>query len=139
MALNLKKFASVFSLFFLGAFGLHFLFLRATHNLLGIQYNFLIEFYAFLLVLTFVHFIALRWLFKKWPKYSGLMFTALSLFKMVIAIIYLLPYIFPAAQDAIAKALNFMVVYLLFLTFEVVFVAKCMAKVNFVKNANKNH
>jgi len=105
---------------------LHYLLLHSFSHLVGVSIDYILEMYAFMAILTTFHFIALSWLFKKWPRYSGFLFTALSLLKMAVAVIYLLPYIFPSTTSSIAIALNFMGVYLFILAFEVVYIAKNM-------------
>jgi hypothetical protein len=107
-------------------FFLHYLLLHAFSQLLGVTNDWIIEMYVFMTILTSIHFIALSWLFKKWPVYSGFIFTGISLLKMLLAVIYLLPYIFPSNLSSIAIALNFMAAYLIILTFEVIYIAKNM-------------
>jgi hypothetical protein len=79
-------------------------------------------------LLTIIHFIGIYGLFKKWPIYSGFLFTVLSFLKMGIAIAYLFPFIFPATHGSIPIALNFMAVYLIILAFEVIYLTKNMLK-----------
>ncbi|MBI9066678.1 MAG: hypothetical protein JEZ09_05255 [Salinivirgaceae bacterium] len=138
MTLNINKFLTHFIPTFIVLFVIHFLLVRAVPNGLGMSQKILIESYVFLFLLTLVHFLALRWLFKKWPKYSGLLFTALSLIKMGLCILYLFPYIFPPNEKSIPIALNFMVDYFILLTFEVVFLVKNMNMIIEMKRANKN-
>jgi len=107
-------------------FFLHYLLIHAYSKLVGVTSDWIIEMYIFMGILTTFHFIALSWLFKKWPTFSGFLFTALSLLKMAVAVIYLLPYIYPSTPTSIAIALNFMAVYLFILAFEVVYIAKNM-------------
>ncbi|MGE4290281.1 MAG: hypothetical protein AB7E36_16495 [Salinivirgaceae bacterium] len=128
MELNLNKFVRVFSLFSIVFIGLHFLLLRAFPSFIGLSVKSLLSIYLFLIVLSFAHFIGLKWLFHKWPRYSGFIFTAMSLSKMAVAILFLLPSIFPANATAMTMALNFMTVYLAFLALEVVFLVKNLMK-----------
>jgi hypothetical protein len=128
MILDLKNFL----LRFLAAGGclfiMHYVLLKVYPGFVAVTSSWLSEMYFFLGILTSFHFIGLRWLFKKWPTHSGLLFTAMSLLKMGIAIAYLLPYIFPAVEGSISKALNFMAAYLLILAFEVIYLTRNMVK-----------
>ncbi len=105
MELNLNKFIRVLSVFSVLFLSLHFLLLRAFPAFIAISAKSLIAIYLFLIVLSLAHFIGLKWLFHKWPRYSGFIFTAMSLFKMAVAIIFLFPYIFPANASAMVMAL----------------------------------
>jgi len=129
MELNLKVYSSKLGLVMFLLVCVHLLLLRGVPIFLGITFTHIIEIYIFLLVLNLVHFIGLKWLFKKWAKFAGLLFTALSMVKMGVAILFLLPYIFPATNLSIPFVLNFMVVYFSTLTYEVVFIAKNMTKI----------
>jgi len=109
-------------------FLVHFLLLHIFPQFISVSISRLIEMYIFLGLLTVIHFIGIHWLFKKWPIYSGFLFTALSFLKMGIAIAYLFPDIFPATHCSIPIALNFMAVYLIILAFEVIYLTKNMLK-----------
>ncbi|MGD9991860.1 MAG: hypothetical protein AB7S69_01055 [Salinivirgaceae bacterium] len=128
MELNLNRFIRILSLFSVLFLSLHFLLLRAFPSFIGLSAKSLIAIYLFLIFLSLAHFIGLKWLFHKWPRYSGFIFTAISLFKMAVAILFLLPSIFPANATAMVMALNFMTVYLAFLALEVVFLVKNLMK-----------
>jgi hypothetical protein len=126
--LDLKKFLISFLTVLGGLFLMHVLLLRAIPNFMGVSYSWVTELYLFLAILTTAHFMGLRLLFKKWPKHSGFLFTGMSLLKMAVAVLYLLPYIFPAQDSSAAKALNFMASYLIILTFEVIYLTRNMLK-----------
>lgn len=128
MVLNAKKYFIHFLVLIAGVFAVHFLIQRAFMSSFGFGFKTLIEIYVFLGFLSGVHFFAIQWLFKKWPKYSGFIFTGLSLLKMGVSILYLLPYIFPSNSQSVIIAINFMVVYLILLMYEVVFIAKSLGK-----------
>lgn len=129
MVLNLKKY-SVSFLFLMGALlATHLLVYRAFPGFVKISRSNIFEIYLFLALLNSVHFVGLRWLFIKWAKYAGLLFTVLSMLKMAICVLYLWPYIFPSTDMSIALVLNFMVIYFVTLAFEVVFIAKNMTKI----------
>lgn len=130
MVLSTAQFFKQFLLIVTVIFGVHFLLHRAFDSFFGYNFNTLIEIYAFLIVLSVAHFFALQWLFKKWPKYSGFIFTGLSLLKMAVCVLYLFPSIYPANEQSIPVALSFMTIYMFLLAFEVVFIAKSL---------NKNH
>lgn len=122
MRLNSIKYIQQLILLMAALFAIHFLLNRALNsNLILLQ---LAEIYAFLTLLNIFHFIALRWLFIKWPTYAGLLFTALSFLKMLVCVLYLWPYIFPSNENSIILVFNFMAVYFITLTFEVIFIVK---------------
>ncbi|MDA3892958.1 MAG: hypothetical protein PF517_14955 [Salinivirgaceae bacterium] len=129
MKLNLKTYSFKLGILMLSLGTVHLLFYRGVPDFLGLTLRHIIEIYVFLAALNITHFIGLRWLFKKWAKYAGLLFTALSMVKMGVAIIFLFPYIFPSTDQSIPMVLNFMVVYFSTLTFEVIFIAKKMTKI----------
>ncbi len=128
MKLSIKKFFVSFFPIVTVAFGLHFLLYRAFLAESGLTLQILTEIYAFLLILSIAHIFAIYWLFKKWPRYSGFIFTGLSLGKMLFSILYLFPYIFPSNEQSIMWALNFMGLYFVLLTYEVIFIARSMGK-----------
>jgi hypothetical protein len=109
-------------------FGIHFLVFRAMNNVIQLSQNLLFNIYGFLFLLTLVHFISLKWLFGKWPRQAGFIFAGMSMLKMLVAVLFLFPFIYPANQNSIPLALNFVSVYLLFLAFEVVFLIKSLMK-----------
>jgi len=80
------------------------------------------------MALGITHILAIKWLFKKWPRYSGFIFTGLSLLKMTVSVLFLIPYILSTTINTIPIALNFMLIYLILLAVEVIFIAKSMGK-----------
>ena len=126
MKINLIKYLTSFLILIAGLFVAHFLAYRAFSNFIGISFQLLGTIYLFLLVLGVVHILAVRWLFSKWPRYAGFIFTGLSLVKMGISVLFLLPYLVSPNINALAIALNFMLIYLILLGFEVVFISKNM-------------
>jgi hypothetical protein len=124
--LPLKKSLFSVSTVAIVSFMLHSMLFRAFPNSLGIGFTHIIQQYLFLWVLTIAHFIVLSILLKKWPKYFGFLFTGLSLFKMLIAILFLLPWLKPLTDNSQAIALNFMFSYFIFLTVEVIILLKNM-------------
>lgn len=128
MALNPKKYFAQLVILLISVFGIHYLIQRAFMSTNGFDLKTLIEIYVFLTFLSAAHFFAIYWLFKKWPKYAGFIFTGLSLLKMAVSILYLLPFIFPSNSLSVTIAINFMIVYLVLLMYEVVFVAKSLGK-----------
>lgn len=128
MILDLKYFLIRFLLLAASLFIVHYLLLVTFPHFISVSSSWLIEMYLFLGLLTIIHYISLLWLFKKWPIYSGFLFTALSFLKMGIAIAYLFPYIFPATPGSIPIALNFMAVYLSVLAYEIINLTKNMLK-----------
>jgi len=128
MTLNLRKYSSNLLVTIFITAGIHYLLFRAAPNLIGLDPKYLIETYVFLAILNIVHFIGLRWLFIKWAKYAGLLFTAISMVKMGISLLFLLPYIFPSTDKSVFIVINFMSVYLILLTVEVLFIVKSVNK-----------
>lgn len=128
MTLNLSKYISSLLITALITAGIHYLVYRAAPSLIGSDPKYLFEIYIFLIILNTVHFIGLRLLFIKWAKYAGLLFTGLSLIKMGISLLFLLPYIFPSTDKSVFIVINFMTVYFIMLTVEVLFIAKSLNK-----------
>jgi len=126
MVLNLKKYIINF-LIVIVLFGvIHVLFLYVFPVFIGISSKILLQIYGFLFLLNLLNFLALKWLFSQWPRYAGYLFTALSMFKMALCILFLIPYIFPSNIHSVSLVFNFMAVYLIALFFEVVYIAKNM-------------
>ncbi len=122
MKLALSAFIKPFLLVVSSTFLIHVLILRIVE--LGISIPQLAEYYLILSLLSLAHFVGLKWLFRKWPRYAGLLFTGLSLFKMLLVILYLLPDLMQPGTETLSAVLNFMVVYFILLFFEVLFVVR---------------
>ena len=103
--LSIKAFITGLTATSVSVFVLHFLINRLMNS--GLESVKIIEMYVVLYILSMVHFFAIRWIFKKWAKYAGLLFTALSLLKMIVALLYLMPDIFPAHSNSVSIAINF--------------------------------
>jgi hypothetical protein len=129
MVLSLKKYTLTFLLLTFAFGAVHFFIGFKAPGFLGVSVFLLFQIYAFLIFLNVLNFIGLRWLFIKWPKYAGLLFSALSMIKMGICIVFLIPYIFPSTPSSVPFVFNFMAVYFISLLFEVIFIAKNMNKV----------
>lgn len=130
MDLNLPKFLKSFLVFALSLFILHWLFWRAFAQASSIGFLQLTSIHGFLIALTLIHFLLIKWLFRKWPRQAGFIFMGMSMLKMILAVLFLFPFIYPPNTQSIQLALNFVGIYLLFLSFEVVFL---------VQNMKKNH
>ncbi len=128
MTLNFWKFIFSFLTFILFVLLIHLILLWFFPQFISISLTNLLIFYLFLFSLNMGHFLSLRWIMKQWPRYAGLLFTALSMVKMLFSIIFLWPFIIPNHLGAIPYALNFITVYLFLLGFEVVFLAKSLMK-----------
>ncbi len=126
MELNLKKFSLNFLVFLTLIAAIHYLLIRSFPHFMGITIKIFTEIYAFLVILNLAHFLGIRWLFKKWAKYAGFLFTGMSLLKMGVSILFLVPYIFPSTQYSTPAVLNFIGVYFFTLAFEVIFMVKNM-------------
>lgn len=128
MNLNVKKFLSLFLISFFATFLFHLLCYWSIPQLIHINLNFLLKIYFFLFFLSLAHFFSLRILFKKHLKYTGLIFTSMGFLKMVLSILFLIPYIYPPNDNSIAYSINFIFVYFILLFFEVVFIVKNMQR-----------
>jgi len=129
MSIDYKKFYSVFAPVFLGCLAIHFLLFRAFHSW-GLSIKFLGEVYLFLGLITIVHYHVLSFLFKKWPRYAGILFTGLSMFKMGICFLFLFPAIYPHHEHSVSLALNFMALYFVLLFVEVIIITKNFTKIH---------
>lgn len=129
MNLNTKLFFTRFGIVFCLTLFLHLgLYWAIPNNILNLTLDFLFKTYIFLGILSIIHFYSLKYLFKKWSRYAGLFFTGLGLLKMVFSILFLLPYILPLNSQSVPFAINFMLVYFVILTFDVVFIIKSIQK-----------
>ncbi len=82
-----------------------------------------------MLVLSIAHFVSLQFIFRKWSKYAGFLFTGLSFVKMALSIVFLFPYLMPLTYQSKPFALNFIFVYFVFLIFDVVFITQELKKI----------
>lgn len=124
ITINVKRFFAWFALVAAVTFLLQSILVLIFPNFLSIGFTHLWKIYAFLIGLSIVHLFAIKWLFGKWGKHAGFLFAAMSMFKMLLSILFLLLFIRSYNDLKIHLALNFMFVYLVFLTFEVIYLVK---------------
>jgi len=129
MVINKSEIKTIGYLLFLGLIGflIHFLLLRAFPEKLyapGILYV-----HPFLFIITVVIIIAIDVIFKKVkPNMMGYAFMASSLFKMLIAVLYLLPVITKQVPYKTEYVIQFFMIYFMYLIIEVVYLVHKLKK-----------
>jgi hypothetical protein len=111
-----------------------------TIVLFGIHYYILSQFfegtlhfpiwtiYAFNAVLVFVVYLVLSYKNKQGSEKMYNMFLGLTMLKMVLAIVFLLPLFFGKSNHSQLEVINFFIPYFLFLTFEIFSLNKFLQK-----------
>ncbi len=127
MNLDVKQFIKSFATVFIITLIIH-LFVWRSVPAIGLTKAFFTEMYIFLLALSLAHFFCIRFMFKRWTKYAGLLFTGLGIIKIGFCVLFLLPYLIPLTDNSVPFALNFMISYFILLTFDVVFITKNIKK-----------
>ncbi|PKD21708.1 hypothetical protein APR41_01610 [Salegentibacter salinarum] len=99
------------------------------------QYVFEIEFYyssfsiyLFHFLATFLIYLSLVVVYKNFTDKTGFAFIGLSLFKMVAAVIFLLPLVLSEVNAVFVNILAFFIPYFLFLVFETLYAVKLINK-----------
>ncbi|WP_430614581.1 hypothetical protein [Flavobacterium sp. JP2137] len=82
--------------------------------------------YGFLFAVTLLLYIAILYINSVFSDYTGYAFMASSFFKMLLAILFLLPIIRSDDRSYIADVLLFFVPYFLYLFFETFFVVQLL-------------
>lgn len=80
--------------------------------------------YSFHILVTFIIYFALVFIHKSFEEKTGFAFMALSLFKMLAAILFLLPMMLAEVEAPFASLISFFVPYFFFLIFETIYVVK---------------
>jgi hypothetical protein len=102
----------------------------AMQSLSG-KFNFLYSvwsIYAFNIIATFLVYLFLIFVNNNFSTYTGFAFLGASLFRMMAAIIFLIPLIKSDAKDPIIDLSTFFIPYFLFLLFEVYFTIRLLNK-----------
>ncbi|MBP1222133.1 uncharacterized membrane protein YcgQ (UPF0703/DUF1980 family) [Flavobacterium sp. 1355] len=84
--------------------------------------------YIFNIVSTFVVYLLLIYVNKTFPTYTGLTFLGASLFRMMAAVVFLIPFIKSDIKDPITDVSTFFIPYFLFLLFETYFTIRLINK-----------
>lgn len=99
------------------------------------RYVFEVEFYytsmsiyLFHFLATFLIYLSLVFVYKNFTDKTGFAFMALSLFKMVAAVIFLLPLVLSEVNAVFVNILAFFIPYFLFLVFETLYAVKLINK-----------
>jgi|TARA_R100001369_G_scaffold92170_1_gene135815 hypothetical protein len=99
------------------------------------QYVFEVEFYyssfsiyLFHFLATFLIYLSLVFVYKNFTDKTGFAFMGLSLFKMVAAVIFLLPLVLSEVNAVFVNVLAFFIPYFLFLVFETLYAVKLINK-----------
>ncbi|APS38218.1 hypothetical protein [Salegentibacter sp. T436] len=99
------------------------------------QYVFEVEFYyssfsiyLFHFLATFLIYLSLVFVYKNFTDKTGFAFMGLSLFKMVVAVIFLLPLVLSEVNAVFVNVLAFFIPYFLFLVFETLYAVKLINK-----------
>lgn len=80
--------------------------------------------YTFHILVTFLIYFALVFIHENFEDKTGFAFMALSLFKMLAAIIFLLPMMLAEVEAPFGSLVSFFVPYFFFLIFETIYVVK---------------
>ena len=95
------------------------------------KYNFFYEawsIYLFNIAATFVVYLLLIYIHKNVPTYTGFTFLGASFFRMMLAIIFLIPLIKGDVKSPIVDLSTFFIPYFLFLLFETYFTIRLINK-----------
>ncbi|SEN67740.1 hypothetical protein SAMN05444671_2078 [Flavobacterium sp. CF108] len=84
--------------------------------------------YLFNIVTTILIYLVLTYINKNFSTYTGFTFLGLSFFKMMAAIVFLIPFIKSDVSDPIIDVSSFFIPYFLFLLFETYFTIRLINK-----------
>jgi len=84
--------------------------------------------YLFHFLATFTIYLSLVFVYKNSTDKTGFAFMGLSLFKMVAAVIFLLPLVLSDVNAVFANILAFFIPYFLYLVFETLYAVKLINK-----------
>lgn len=84
--------------------------------------------YLFNIVATFLVYLFLIFVNKNFPNYTGFAFLGASFFRMMLAIIFLIPLIKGDVKSPIVDLSTFFIPYFLFLLFETYFTIRLINK-----------
>lgn len=113
-------------IFGLSVFATHFLIWRAFENLNnGHQ---IIDIHAFLFILTFAGTVFTIYLLKRRSAFVGYAFMGISLMKMFLSVIFLLPAIKNSEHGMSVYVIQFLLIYAIYLTYEVIYLVSLLKK-----------
>ncbi|CAD0006531.1 hypothetical protein [Flavobacterium chungangense] len=98
---------------------------------LSSQFNFFYSawsIYMFNVVATFAVYLLLIYVNKTFPTYTGFTFLGASLFRMMAAVLFLIPFIKSDVKNPITDVSSFFIPYFLFLLFETYFTIRLINK-----------
>ena len=84
--------------------------------------------YVFNILATFIVYLLLIYINKNFSTYTGFTFLGTSLFRMMAAVVFLIPFIKSDIKNPIVDVSAFFVPYFLFLLFEVYFTIRLINK-----------
>ncbi|PRX48129.1 hypothetical protein [Salegentibacter salegens] len=84
--------------------------------------------YLFHFLATFLIYLSLVFVYKNFTDKTGFAFMGLSLFKMVAAVIFLLPLVLSEVNAVFVNILAFFIPYFLYLVFETLYAVKLINK-----------
>ena len=102
-----------------------------TMQSLSEKYNFFYaawSIYLFNILATFVVYLLLIYINKNFSTYTGFAFLGAIFFRMMAAIVFLIPFIKSDVANPIVDVSTFFIPYFLFLLFETVFTIKLINK-----------
>lgn len=95
------------------------------------QFNFfysVCSIYMFNVFATFAVYLLLIYVNKTFPTYTGFTFLGASLFRMMAAVVFLIPFIKSDVKNPITDVSSFFIPYFLFLLFETYFTIRLINK-----------
>lgn len=95
------------------------------------QFNFFYSawsIYMFNVSATFAVYLLLIYVNKTFPTYTGFTFLGASLFRMMAAVVFLIPFIKSDVKNPITDVSSFFIPYFLFLLFETYFTIRLINK-----------
>lgn len=95
------------------------------------KYNFFYaawSIYLFNILATFIVYLLLIYINKNFSTYTGFTFLGASFFRMMAAVVFLIPFIKSGAANPIVDVSAFFIPYFLFLLFETVFTIRLINK-----------
>jgi uncharacterized membrane protein YcgQ (UPF0703/DUF1980 family) len=84
--------------------------------------------YIFNIVATFVVYLLLIYVNRTFPTYTGFTFLGTSLFRMMAAVVFLIPFLKSDVKNPITDVTTFFIPYFLFLLFETYFAIRLINK-----------
>jgi hypothetical protein len=117
---KLTDFLKFFIPYSLILFGLQYYIMESLFADYGFFYS-AWSIYAFNVIATILVYLLLLYINKILPTYTGFTFLGASLFRMIAAVVFLIPFIKSHSKDPIGDVTAFFVPYFLFLLFETYF------------------